>query len=185
MVQNQNCLLVIRLNDNDSPCIWLNLVRNPDSVYNIFYILDFMNARNIQLAPLIKCIYVIFPGYAIDPTVDTQSTSQPAVLGDTLAAEENKGTVIAYNNIYILPSLWYLHNSCHPGCCLEHVKNLKNVRRWKWYLSQLMRLWYLSHRRSWKYGSWQRVRQKIRHLAPLDGCACVFEEWVYGGWKVP
>ena len=26
--------------------------------------------------------------------------------------------------------------------------------------------------------------QKSRHLAPLDGCACVFEEWVYGGQKV-
>ena len=74
------------------------------------------------------------------------------------------------------------------------------------YLSQLMRLWYLSHRRpakaqaslriravsqepslfaNMKYGSWRRVRPKIRHLAPLDGCACAFEEWVHGGWKVP
>ena len=26
--------------------------------------------------------------------------------------------------------------------------------------------------------------QNIRHLAPLDGCACAFEEWVYGGRKV-
>ena len=75
-------------------------------------------------------------------------------------------------------------------------------------MSQLMRLWYLSHR--WpskvqvslyiwavspepslfahmKYGSRRRVRQKIRHLAPLplDGCACAFEEFVYGGRKVP
>ena len=73
-------------------------------------------------------------------------------------------------------------------------------------LSQLMRLWYLSYRRPAKaraslriravslepslfahmnYGSRQRVWPKIRHLAPLDGCACVFEEWVYGGRKVP
>ena len=65
-----------------------------------------------------------------------------------------------------------------------------------------MRLWYLSHRRSakaqaslrirvvspeqslfalMKYGSSRRVRPKIRHLAPLDGCACAFEERVYGG----
>ena len=71
-------------------------------------------------------------------------------------------------------------------------------------LSQLMRLWYLSHRRpaqaqaglriravspEWslfaniKYGSSRRIRPKIRHLAPLDGCACVFEEWVYGRRK--
>ena len=35
------------------------------------------------------------------------------------------------------------------------------------------------------YGSRRRVRPNIRHLAPLDGCACAFEEWVYGGRKVP
>ena len=35
------------------------------------------------------------------------------------------------------------------------------------------------------YGSRRRVRPKIRHLAPLDGCACVFEEWIYGGQKMP
>ena len=58
-------------------------------------------------------------------------------------------------------------------------------------MSQLMRLWYLLHRRPaktqvslrmrwvWqepslfthmKNGSWQRVQPKIRYLAPLDGC---------------
>ena len=35
-----------------------------------------------------------------------------------------------------------------------------------------------------KYGSRRWVRPKIRHLAPLDGCACTFEKWVYRGWKV-
>ena len=79
----------------------------------------------------------------------------------------------------------------------------------KWcirYLSQLMRFWYLSHRRTakaqaslrfravspepllfahMKYGSRRRVRPKIRHPTPLDGCACAFEEWVYGERKVP
>ena len=60
-----------------------------------------------------------------------------------------------------------------------------------------MRLWYLSHRRSakaqaslhmrvvspepslfahMKYESGQRVLSKIRHLAPLDACACAFVE---------
>ena len=57
------------------------------------------------------------------------------------------------------------------------------------YLSQLLRLWYLSHRgpakaqarcavlpepslfAHMKYGSRRRVRPKIRHLAYLDGCA--------------
>ena len=72
-------------------------------------------------------------------------------------------------------------------------------------LSQLMRLWYLSHRQPakaqaslhiqavspelllfahMKYGSRRRVRPKIWHLAPLDGCACAFEQWVYGGRNV-
>ena len=36
-----------------------------------------------------------------------------------------------------------------------------------------------------KYGNRRKGRPKIRHLAPLDGCACKFEEWVYGGRKVP
>ena len=36
-----------------------------------------------------------------------------------------------------------------------------------------------------KYGSRLRVLPKIRHLAPLDGCACAFEESIYGGRKVP
>ena len=81
------------------------------------------------------------------------------------------------------------------------VKNCHDL-----HLSQLMRLWYLSHRRPAKaqvslrirtvspepslfahikYGSKWRVRPKIKDLAPLDGCTCVFEEWVYRGRKVP
>ena len=73
-------------------------------------------------------------------------------------------------------------------------------------MSQLIILWYLSRRRPakaqanlrihavspepslfahMKYGSWRRVRTKIRHLAQLDGCACAFEEWVHGGRRVP
>ena len=36
-----------------------------------------------------------------------------------------------------------------------------------------------------KYRSRRRVRRKVGHLAPLDGCACTFEKWVYGGRKVP
>ena len=71
-------------------------------------------------------------------------------------------------------------------------------------LSLLMRLQYLSHRRPAKaqaslhirtvwpepslfahmnFGSRLRVRPKIRHLAPLDGCACTFEECIYRGRK--
>ena len=64
-------------------------------------------------------------------------------------------------------------------------------------MSQLMRLWYLSHRRPaeaqaslrtravspgpslfahMKYGSRQRVRPKIWHIASLGGCTCAFED---------
>ena len=75
---------------------------------------------------------------------------------------------------------------------LPHV-----VTRYHFHLSQLMRLWYLSHRRPAKakaslrfravspepllfshmnYGSRQRVWPKIRHLTQLDVCACVFND---------
>ena len=36
-----------------------------------------------------------------------------------------------------------------------------------------------------KYGSRRRFRPKINHVSPLDGCPCAFEEWVYGGQKIP
>ena len=65
------------------------------------------------------------------------------------------------------------------------------------YMSQVMRLWYLSYRRPakaqgslhiraiskepslfahMKYGSRRRARSKIRHVAPLDGYTCAFED---------
>ena len=31
----------------------------------------------------------------------------------------------------------------------------------------------------------QTSSHTIKHLATLDGCTCAFEEWVYGGRKVP
>ena len=88
---------------------------------------------------------------------------------------------------------------------LEKSPAKRNVSVSEHKMSQLMRLWYASHR--WpvkvqaslrihavspepslfahmKYGHRRRVRPKIRHLAPLDGCACAFER-VYGGRKVP
>ena len=62
-------------------------------------------------------------------------------------------------------------------------------------------IWYLSHRRPVEsqaslrirpvlpepslFASRWRVQPKIRYVAPLDGCTCTFEEWVYGGRKVP
>ena len=81
----------------------------------------------------------------------------------------------------------------------DYVTNLTKNKR-----SKLMRLWCSLHRRPAtaqaslrirtvsqvpslfahiKYGSRRRVRPKIRHLAPLDVCACAFEEWVYSGQK--
>ena len=92
------------------------------------------------------------------------------------------------------PFCWFWRLKCGSGLELQHHN-----------MSHLMRLWYLSHWRPakaqaslriravstepslfahMKYGSRRRDRQKIRHLAPVDGCACTFEEWVYRGWKV-
>ena len=92
------------------------------------------------------------------------------------------------------------HQSIYSG----YIRNRKVL--WRLWMSQLMRFWYLSHRRPgkaqaslciravspepsmfahMKYGSRWRVWPKIRHLAPLDGCACIFEEWIYGGQKMP
>ena len=101
----------------------------------------------------------------------------------------------------------------HPECsthveriCWCQYRDRKQAEiRIKVYMSQLMRLRYLSHRRPvkaqaslriravspqpalfahMKYGSRRRVRPQIRHLVSLDCCACRFEEWVYGGRKV-
>ena len=90
-----------------------------------------------------------------------------------------------------------VHYSIHPTVITSiHVQWLELQCS---YLSQLMRLWYLPHRwpakaqvslhihavlpepslfEHMKYGSKQRVGPKIRHLAALDGCACMFEEWI-------
>ena len=92
--------------------------------------------------------------------------------------------------------LW-LPSHCLQGCStMDHKQSL----------SQLMRLWYLSHRRTAKaqarphkcavspepslfahikFGSRRRVWPKIRRLAPVDCCACMFEDWVYRGREVP
>ena len=83
-------------------------------------------------------------------------------------------------------------------------ENFEVVSTWKYKMSQLMRLWYLSHRRPaslslriravspepslfahMKYGRSRRVRPRIRHLALLDGCACAFEDRFCRGRKVP
>ena len=102
-------------------------------------------------------------------------------------------------HVHIWHVLWKLNYHCHQHCLFCRSIICK-------YLSQLMRLWYLLHRQpakaqaslriravspepslfaDMKYRSRRRVEPKIRHLAPLDGCACTFVEWVYGGRKVP
>ena len=56
-----------------------------------------------------------------------------------------------------------------------------------------MRVWYLSHRRAAKarafavstHEVWKKTKGSAKNLAPLDGCACPFEERVYGGQKLP
>ena len=95
-----------------------------------------------------------------------------------------------------------LFHSCHGNTRDFMYRNFFDLV----YMSQLMRLWDLSHTRQakaqaslriravspepslftqMKYWSRRRARPKIRQLAPLDGCACAFEEIVYGGRKVP
>ena len=90
-----------------------------------------------------------------------------------------------------IPSIlaYGVHVSVNPLCqSLFKVSGL--------YWNQLMRLWHLSHKRPAKaqaslriravspepsffahnkYRSRRRIRPKLRHLAPLLGCACVFE----------
>ena len=109
----------------------------------------------------------------------------------------------------VLPGLiywWCCHGDQTPAWFLLEMTCDGLLHTYHWKLSNPMRLWYLSHRRPvkaqaslrgcavstepslfahMKYGSGRRVRPKIRHLAQLDGCACAFEEWVYGGRKVP
>ena len=107
---------------------------------------------------------------------------------------------------------WFI---CHcllavaDGCVREHILTIRggvldDISATN--ISQLMRLWYLSQRRPAKaqaslrirtvspepslfahmnYGRSRRVQPKFRHLAPLDGCTCAFEERVYDGRKVP
>ena len=90
----------------------------------------------------------------------------------------------------------------YPPAGITRVLEVGGV---KTVMGQLMRLWYLSHRRPAKiqaslrfsavlpdpllfahitYGSRRRVRPKIRHLVQMDGSTCAFEEWVYGRRKV-
>ena len=111
--------------------------------------------------------------------------------------------VLVGNNLHGLVKQWYI--------IVKYLVKGPPINPYKWScwtsnMSKLMRLWYLSHRRPakaqaslriravspepslfahMKYGSRRRVQPKIRHLAPLDGCACAFGEWLYGGRKVP
>ena len=114
-------------------------------------------------------------------------------------AANNKGggdqTAQMCRLIYMFIILRFFHDASHYYRLATETK-----------MSQLLRLWYLSHRRPakaqaslriravWsepslfahmKYGSRRRIWPKIRLLALLNGCACAFEEWVYGGRKVP
>ena len=95
------------------------------------------------------------------------------------------------DTVQIVPSLFNVETNEAVIDALN--KKLAN----KVIISQLMRSWYLPHRRQakahpslricavspepslfahMKYGSRRRVPPKIRHLAPLDGCTCAFEE---------
>ena len=111
-------------------------------------------------------------------------------------------TLVQFNEADKSNSLKSINVSVHS----PNKKKMTEFRSDQNKMRQLMQLWYLSHRRPvkeqaslhicavspepslfayMKYGSRRRVRPKITHLAPLDGCACVFEKLVYGGREVP
>ena len=98
--------------------------------------------------------------------------------------------------------MWFYHAGVHPN---NAVGNLNNVN-WVCTVSSdlsfpifepaheiMVLITYATSKGSgepsqfthMKCGRIRKIRPKIRHLAPLDGCACAFEECVYGGQKVP
>ena len=56
-----------------------------------------------------------------------------------------------------------------------HIGNQRRLRR-AYASGQSSQSFRCSH--TWSMEVDKTVRPKIRHLAPLDGCACAFEEWV-------
>ena len=90
-----------------------------------------------------------------------------------------------FKDSYILSySLWSSFEPAHKGTRLWYLPNRRPVKA-----QASLRICAVSPEPSlfahMKYESRRKVRPKIRHLAPLDGCACAFKEWVYGGQKVP
>ena len=109
---------------------------------------------------------------------------------------------------YLVDSLWDINEMMKDWECMTDLllEEPGKGEEGKTDLSQLMRLWYLSHMQPakaqvslriradspepslfahMKYGSRRRVRPKIRDQVPLDGCTCVFKKLVYGGRNVP
>ena len=94
-------------------------------------------------------------------------------------------TLFTFEQSHDKTCLWYSLISvltvCHSVCIFwKH----------KWASSWDYGTYHIGHQRRLLFahmndGSKWRVQPNIRHLAPLDGCTCIFEEWVYGGWKVP
>ena len=89
---------------------------------------------------------------------------------------------------------WFCHVAAHVTVCVcECYVFVSGIPKYEMERNWASSWWNLSHRWPAKaslfahmtYGSRWRVWPKIRNLAPLDGCACLFEEWVYGGWNVP
>ena len=117
--------------------------------------------------------------------------------GGSISWHYDSMSICVIKFITILQQKWYLLFNYFDNITEAHWRQMcySNIHYGYDYMSQLMRLWYLLHRRPARpepslfahmnYGNRRRIRLKIRHLAPLDGRACAFEEWVYGGRKVP
>ena len=68
------------------------------------------------------------------------------------------------------------------GCVDKYQIRLTRPRLWYYHIGDSPEHSLFAHM---KYGSRRKVRPKIRHLTLLDGCACAFEKWDYGGRNVP
>ena len=74
-----------------------------------------------------------------------------------------------FQTLALVPSMFYLFEPAHEIMVLITQATSEGSDK----PAQSRQSLHCSHM---KYGSRRRVRPKIRHLALLDGCACMFDE---------
>ena len=93
-------------------------------------------------------------------------------------------SAVGFRGIYI--KFWRIlyHFICHQ--LPRKHQNAVWILRWIiFYKIQWISVANLETDVTWSMELDERVWPKIRHLAPLEGCICAFEECVYWGQKVP